>query len=184
MIDNDTEYLAMKKQCNDGLYQFSQPSGYDKSKWKYAPDTVNCPHWIFSEEYALTQKDFHLSWHTPYAIDGGISFNAKLHGDTLEMKTIQDGIVELGVIDRKSLKLERFRNRMISIQVDAKVKYEEGKFDDGPGKIHVFFLRRPRVHPVAGAVFRLHRKRREVYRCQGKVEERGEGNRMERIMLP
>ena len=44
MIDNDTEYLALKKQCNNGLYQVSQPSGYDKSKWKDAPDTVNCPH--------------------------------------------------------------------------------------------------------------------------------------------
>lgn len=105
MIDNDTEYLALKNQCNNGLYQFSQPSGYDKSKWKDAPDTVNCPHWIFSEEYALTHKDFKLRWHTPYVIDGGISFHAEIHGDTLEMKTIQDGIVELGVIDRKSLKL-------------------------------------------------------------------------------
>ena len=140
MIDNDTEYLALKKQCNNGLYQFSQPSGYDKSKWKDAPDTVNCPRWIFSEEYALTQKDFKLRWHTPYVIDGGISFHAEIHGDSLKMKTIQDGIVELGVIDRKSLKLERFRNRMICIQVDAKVEYEEGKFDDGPGKINVSFF--------------------------------------------
>ena len=140
MIDNGTEYLALKKQCNNGLYQFSQPSGYDKSKWKFAPDTVNCPHWIFSEEYALTHKDFHLSWHTPYIIDGGISFHAEIHGDTLEMKTIQDGIVELGVIDSKSVKLERFRKRMICIQVDAKVKYEEGKFDDGTGKINVSFF--------------------------------------------
>ena len=56
MIDAETEYLALKKQCNNGLYQVSQPSGYDKSKWKDAPDTVNCPHWIFSEEYALTNS--------------------------------------------------------------------------------------------------------------------------------
>lgn len=143
MIDNDTEYLALKKQCNNGLYQFSQPSGYDKSKWKDAPDTVNCPHWIFSEEYALTRKDFKLSWHTPYVIDGGISFHAEIHGDTLEMKTIQDGIVELGVIDQQSLKLERFRNRMICIQVDGKVKYEEDKFDDGTGKIRFYFFDDP-----------------------------------------
>ena len=141
MIDNDTEYDSLKKLCNDGLYQFTQPSCYDKSKLKDAPDTVNCPHWVFSEEYALTQKEFRLYWHTPWVIDGGITFSVELKDGTLEMESIKDGIVAMGVLDRAFLKLERYQNRMIDIQVDAMSVYVEGNIDSG--KIAVSYFNDP-----------------------------------------
>ena len=44
-------------------------------------------------------------------MDGGIDVDIKVGCDgTLSIKTIQDGIVELGTLDHYSMKLERFRN--------------------------------------------------------------------------
>lgn len=146
MIDHDTEYYSLKKLCNGELYQFTEPVGSSQEQWhKLTPQSqVPCPHWVFSEEYALTHKEFRLNWHTPYVIDGGISASVAIDFDgTLKVKTIKDGIVEMGVLAREELKLERYRNRMISIKIDARSSYEIRSADDGSGKIHISYFDDP-----------------------------------------
>ena len=146
MIDNDTEYYSLKKLCNGELYQFTEPAGSSQLQFnKLSPESqVLCPHWVFSEEYALTHKEFRLDWHTPYVIDGGISASVAIDFDgTMQVKTIKDGIVEMGTLDRAELKLERYRNRMISIKIDARSSYEIRSADDGSGKIHISYFEDP-----------------------------------------
>ena len=136
MNDNENKYTTLKAQCQDTVYQFTKPSGYDKTKWPQAPDTVKCPHWILSEEYALTQKDFSQFWHTPGVRDGGIEVDIKVDTDgTLKIQSIQDGFISMGTLDTFSMKLERNRNRMIEISVDANTRSSLGR--DGSGRITV-----------------------------------------------
>ena len=116
MIDSDEEYYSLKKLCNNAVYQSTQPAPYDKTK------IVGCPHWVFSEEYALTHKDFKLYWHTPGVMDGGIYCEAKFSPTydehTLFVKIHQDGFIDMGVLKDAEIPLERFRNRMICIDID------------------------------------------------------------------
>lgn len=143
MIDNDTEYMALKKQCNNALFQFTEPSGFSKKMWPNAPDTVGCPHWIFSEEYALTQSNFELYWHTPGVCDGGIYCTAKiLSGDRLLVESKKDGFVTSELIDRAEVKLERYANRMFSIEVDGKIQRKR-IWDWGSGKISISYFNDP-----------------------------------------
>ena len=144
MIDNDSEYKALKELCRNEIYQFTQPSGYDKAQFPKAEETLDCPHWVFSEEYALKQKKFELYWHTSWVIDGGITMSATIdENNELHIKTIRDGIICLGVIDAKTIQLEKGRNRMITVNVDAQVKFVEScKY--GSGKIHVSFFDDPK----------------------------------------
>ena len=143
MIDNDSEYKALKELCRNEIYQFTQSSGYDKAQFQKAEETLVCPHWVFSEEYALNQKKFELYWHTSWVIDGGITMSATLdENNELRIETIRDGIICLGVIDAKTIQLEKGRNRMITINVDAQVKFVEScKY--GSGKINISYFDDP-----------------------------------------
>ena len=124
MNSNENTYQTLKSLCNNSICQ------HDKD-----------PRWIVSEEYALTKKDFKINWHTPGVMDGGIDVDIKVGCDgTLSIKTIQDGIVELGTLDHYSMKLERFRNRMISIIIDANT---DNPYNDGSGKIQVVAIDDP-----------------------------------------
>lgn len=124
MISNENTYQTLKSLCNNAICQ------RDKE-----------PRWIVSEEYALTKKDFQIGWHTPGVMDGGIDVDIKVGCDgTLFIKTIQDGIVELGTLDHYSMKLERFRNRMITIKIDANT---DNPYNDGSGKIQVVAIDDP-----------------------------------------
>ena len=144
MIDNDTEYKALKKLCRNESFQFTQkvPERI-KKKWSKAPDTFSCPHWVLSEDYILAHPKSKLYWHTPGVFDGGLIFHAELGVDNrLSMQTIRDGIVEMGMTDHASLQLEPYRNRMIVIQLDADVIYDVHT-DGGTGKINVSFFDDP-----------------------------------------
>ena len=143
MIDNDSEYKALKELCRNEIYQFTQPIGNPHKGCDKPPKTIAVPHWVFSEEYVLTKKDFKLRWHTYGVIDGGLFFDADIADGELRMKTIRDGIVEMGSPDHQSLKLERYRNRMIAIKVDADAIYDVHT-DGGSGKIHVSFFDDPK----------------------------------------
>ena len=144
MIDDEQEYKALQKLCRNEFYQFTTPVPKDiKKKWSKAPDVFMCPHWVFSEEYALSKKDFGMHWHTPGVMDGGIIFDAHIGtGNTLYTKTVRDGIVELGIIDHQEIDLERGRNRMISIQLSADVIYDVHS-DGGTGKINISYFDDP-----------------------------------------
>lgn len=144
MIDNDSEYKALKELCRNEIFQFTQPSGYDIVQFPKTEETLDCPHWVFSEEYALKQKKFELYWHTSWVIDGGITMSATIdENNELHIVTIRDGIICLGVIDAKTIQLEKGRNRMITVNVDAQVKFVEScKY--GSGKIHVSFFDDPK----------------------------------------
>jgi len=124
MTSNENTYQTLKSLCNNSICQ------RDKD-----------PRWIVSEEYALTKKDFKINWHTPGVMDGGIDVDIKVGCDgTLFIKTIQDGIVELGTLDKYTMKLERFRNRMITIIIDANTN---NPYNDGSGKIQVVAIDDP-----------------------------------------
>jgi len=124
MTSNENTYQTLKSLCNNSICQ------RDKD-----------PRWIVSEEYALTKKDFKINWHTPGVMDGGIDVDIKVGCDgTLSIKTIQDGIVELGTLDKYTMKLERFRNRMITIIIDANTN---NPYNDGSGKIQVVAIDDP-----------------------------------------
>lgn len=124
MTSNENTYQTLKSLCNNSICQ------RDKD-----------PRWIVGEEYALTKKDFKIGWHTPGVMDGGIDVDIKVGCDgTLSIKTIQDGIVELGTLDHYSMKLERFRNRMITIIIDANT---DNPYNDGSGKIQVVAIDDP-----------------------------------------
>lgn len=124
MTSNENTYRTLKSLCNNSICQ------RDKD-----------PRWIVSEEYALTQKDFRIGWHTPGVMDGGIDVDIHVGCDgTLSIKTIQDGIVALGTLDKYTMKLERFRNRMITIIIDANA---DNPCNDGSGKIQVVAIDDP-----------------------------------------
>ena len=144
MIDDEQEYKALQKLCRNEIYQFTtQVPEHIKKTWSKAPDHFMCPHWVFSEEYALSKKEFSLHWHTPGVMDGGIIFDAFIGtGNTLYTKTIQDGFIELGIIDHQEIELERGRNRMISIQVSEDFTYDIHP-KDGAGKISISYFDDP-----------------------------------------
>ncbi len=145
MIDIDAEYIALKKLCRNESFQFTQkvPERI-KKQWSKAPDTFSCPHWVLSEDYILAHPNAKLYWHTPGVFDGGIIFHAELGADNrLLMKTIRDGIVEMGMTDHTVLQLEPYRNRMIVIQLDADVIFDVHT-DGGTGKINVSFFDDPK----------------------------------------
>ena len=137
MIDDETEYKSMKKLCRNEIFQFTAPSGY-------TPDeTVDAPHWIFGEEYALTKKDFKLYWHTYGVIDGGIYVTGEISADNkLIISVHKDGICYMGCLGRKELQLERYSNRMIDINVDANISYATS-YKNGSGEIHISYFDDP-----------------------------------------
>lgn len=144
MIDDETEYKSMKKLCRNEIFQFTAPSGYKPSeKHPWLKETVNAPHWIFGEEYALTKKDFKLYWHTYGVIDGGIYVEGKISEDNrLLISVHKDGICYMGCLGRKELQLERYSNRMIEINVDANISYES-TYQDGTGEISISYFDDP-----------------------------------------
>lgn len=144
MIDDETEYKSMKKLCRNEIFQFTAPSGYKPDeKHPYIKETVNAPHWIFSEEYALTKKDFKLYWHTYGVMDGGIYVEGEISTDNrLLISVHKDGICYMGCLGRKELQLERYSNRMIEINVDANISYAT-TYDAGSGKISISYFDDP-----------------------------------------
>jgi len=142
MIDNDTEYRAMQKQCNNTLYQKTLPSYYDKKKWPDAPEILECPSWVFGEEYALSLPVFELDWHTPGCIDCGIYCHVRIKDGVLIVETRRDGIIDMGRMDYAELPLERFANRMIQISVDANLNIG-ANCDWGSGKIQISYFNDP-----------------------------------------
>lgn len=116
MIDNDEEYRSLKKLCDNKIYQFTAPAPWDKNK------TVGCPHWVFSEEYALTHDKFELYWHTPGVMDGGVyceaKFNPLYDKNTLVVELHQDGFIDMGVIQHAEIPMQRCRNRMLCLSID------------------------------------------------------------------
>ena len=142
MIDNDEEYKALKKLCRNEIYQFEQKSGYDTTKWKDAPEFVKCPHWVFSEDYALKQKPFKLYWHTHGVIDGGVYVTAELKDDLrLVIGSHKDGICYMGCLDHKELQLDRYSNRMISINVNTEVTCNSHEY--GSALIQISYFNDP-----------------------------------------
>ncbi len=144
MIDDETEYKSMKKLCRNEIFQFTAPSGYKHTeKNPNVKETVNAPHWIFSEEYALTKKDFKLYWHTYGVMDGGIYVEGEISADNkLIISVHKDGICYMGCLGRKELQLERYSNRMIDINVDANISYATS-YKDGSGEINISYFDDP-----------------------------------------
>lgn len=139
MIDNQTEYLAIKKACNNEFVKTEKVVGSECANLF----TLYEVRWEFNEEYVMTHKsdrnDVDLfRWHTPNVMDGGVSVSATLiQSDTkpgykeVLLKAISDGIVELGVIDTVRIQLERHRGRMYSIAFNEKTrKFSVSYFDD------------------------------------------------------
>lgn len=124
----DEQYYSLKKLCNNEIYQFKRPAEWDKNKM------VDCGHWVFSEDYALSKKDFRLYWHTPGVMDGGIYCEAEIthyDKDRLSVKLHQDGFIYMGMLHHAELNLERFRNRMICVSVgELTNKIKISWFDD------------------------------------------------------
>lgn len=115
MNEHENLYLKFKEQSNNAVYQIE-----------------GCPKWLIAEEYALTTKDFELSWHTPGVMDGGIDVEVTVnHDGILSIKSAHDGFAMMTPIDRYTMQLERYRNRMITVRVDeSSGKIQVATFDD------------------------------------------------------
>lgn len=143
MIDHETEFLAIKKACNNKFEKDTTVIGSECG----GLFKLHQVQWYFNEDYVLGElahnrlnpDDVELfRWHTPAVMDGGISIRATLRQlqnndnfQELTITAINDGIVELGKADTISVQLERYRGRMHSISFDEKsCKFSLSRFDD------------------------------------------------------
>lgn len=130
------DYIRMKKLCGNTVFQDSAVHLQDEVV--HGP---MLPRWTMAEEYILSAKYFGLYWHTPYVSDGGIYVTGKVSNGCLVVESHSDGGAGTGkMLDKSSVTLDRYANRMIQVNVDGEVS--PGK-DYGTGKISIICTEDP-----------------------------------------